>query len=225
MTALPPNGFRIIAVDGGAASGKSSTSCGLAERLNLLHVDTGSHYRAVTRAAIEAGIAPVENDALRSFLQSLVLASDIDGRRAVITLNGQRPHDAALRTAEVNRQVSRFAAIPAVRQHVFAYQREQVEVARQKHFHGLVMEGRDIGTVILPAADHKFFLHADPTTRARRRARQGLDDSVDQRDAIDQSRKTAPLQAARDAIRINTGELDLPQVIELILSHLDPAAP
>src|SRR5690606_18041982 len=110
--------------------------------------------------------------------------------------------------------VSHFAALPAIRQALLAYQRGQADVARSHGFTGLVMEGRDIGSVIFPDADFRFFLHADPEERARRRAREGQQDSIAERDRLDSSRKTAPLACPPGAIDIDSTHLTLPEVVE-----------
>ena len=176
------NNFQIIAVDGGAAVGKSSTSKALAERLNLMHVDTGAHYRTITYALLAAGLSP-ETANLEDRLRQLHLEPRLDGRSARLSINGQVPAEADIRSPEVNANVSKFAAIPTVRQALFDYQRAQAGVARENNFAGLIMEGRDIGSVIFPDADFRFFLEADEATRAARRAKEGQTDSIADRDA------------------------------------------
>jgi len=212
--------FKIIAVDGGAASGKSSTSRRVAAALHLLHVDTGAHYRAVTHAGLAAAVSPEAGPALLDFLNKLDLAIAIEGREARIRLNGSVPDDAALRSAAINANVSRFAAQPAVRDAVKTYQREHATVAKAAGFSGLIMDGRDIGTVIFPDADLKIFLTADEATRAARRADEGHADTISARDKMDAARKTAPLLAAEDAVLIDNSALPLEavvaQVIELV---------
>jgi cytidylate kinase len=164
--------FIIIAVDGGAASGKSSTSRALSEGFNLLHVDTGSFYRAITWKLIEAGVAPGDEAAVRAALARLPLGTRVAGRTAVMAVGDWTPGD-EIRSATVNDNVSKFAAMPVVRKFLLDYQRDQAGVARERGFAGLVMEGRDIGSVIFPDADLRFFLSADPEARARRRAAEG----------------------------------------------------
>jgi len=215
--------FKIVAVDGGAASGKSSTSRGVAERLNFLHVDTGAHYRALTLACINAGIDPVDTPALEQFLATLRLETIIEGRDARVCLNGTAPSAEALRGEAVNNAVSRFAAVPQVRTAVKRYQRDQARVAREAGFAGLIMDGRDIGTVIFPEADLKVFLFADEATRDQRRKDEGQSDSIRARDQIDQSRKTAPLRPADDAVRIDNSTLSLEQVIDRVCALLETA--
>lgn len=214
----PSRPFRVIAVDGGAASGKSSTSREVAERLNFLHVDTGTHYRAVTAACLGAGLLPEESMDLRRFVASLELESRIRGRESLICLMGGDPlDDTRLRSEAVNQHVSQFAALPFLREAVKAYQRSQVEIAAQNGFDGVIMDGRDIGTIILPDADLKLFLSADPATRQRRRSAEGSTDTIGDRDRIDASRATAPLRPASDAVLIDNSCLTLDQVVERIV--------
>jgi len=212
--------FLIIAVDGGAASGKSSTSRRVAERLNLMHVDTGSHYRAVTFALLEAGVAPGDESAVTLALQRLPLDVTIDGRTARIALNGRVPADRDLRGEAVNARVSAVAALPVVRQFLFDFQRGQAEVARARGFAGLIMEGRDIGSVIYPDATLRIFLEADPATRAERRAAEGQQDSIAARDQMDSSRQAAPLRCPEGAVRIDNSALTIDEVVDEIVSRV-----
>ena len=208
--------FKIIAVDGGAAVGKSSTSRALAERLDLMHVDTGAHYRTLTYALLGAGISPENN--LETKLDELTLGTALKGRGARLSVDDSVPADSEIRSPEVNASVSKFAAIPAVRQALFDYQRDQAEVARKHGYTGLIMEGRDIGSVIFPDADHRFFLEADEATRAARRAKEGQTDSIAARDKMDKTRKTAPLVCPKGATAIDTGPRTLEEVIEHIIA-------
>lgn len=212
--------FLIIAIDGGAASGKSSSSRALSERFHLLHVDTGSFYRAVTAELLRRKVSPTDLEAVRKAVSALNLRTRVSGRSAQMEIDGHVAGD-EIRSREVNDHVSHFAAIPEVRTALLAYQRGQVEVARQHQFRGLVMEGRDIGSVIFPQADFRFFLHADPAERARRRASEGGNDSISERDRLDAGRKTAPLACPPGAISIDTTALTLPQVVETMAAHLE----
>ncbi|MGZ0656797.1 (d)CMP kinase [Coraliomargarita sp. W4R72] len=215
--------FNLIAMDGGAAVGKSSTSKGLAERLDLMHVDTGSHYRTLTYALLAAGADAELPESIPEVLASLSLSTEIDGRSARLGINGHVPADSDIRSAEVNGNVSKFAAVPAVRQKLFDYQRSLADLAREQQYAGLIMEGRDIGSVIFPDADHRFFLHADEATRTARRAKEGLTDSIAARDKMDTGRKTAPLVCPDGATKIDTAPHTLQEVIENIakLIHND----
>lgn len=222
-----PQGARdllIVAIDGGAASGKSSTARALAERFDLLHVDTGSFYRFVTHELLQRGVDPAESSAVDTALARLPLGTLVVGRRAEMAIDGRTPGD-EIRSARVNEYVSRFAALPAVRRHLLDYQRGQVAVARAHGFRGLVMEGRDIGSVIFPDAPCRFFLHADPAERARRRAQEGQTDRILERDRLDSSRATAPLTCPPGAVAIDTTRLTLDEVVATaaarVQAHLD----
>ena len=211
------SGFKIIAVDGGAATGKSSTSRAIAERLKLMHVDTGAHYRTLTYALLNAGADSAAPNAIPALLESLQLDTTIQGRSALLSINGHVPADAQIRSPEVNAKVSKFAALESVREFLFQYQRSQAQVARDlAEFTGLIMEGRDIGSIIFPNADFRFFLFADEATRAARRSNDGQTDSIAERDKRDSQRKTAPLVCPEGAIRIDTGPLPLESVVEHI---------
>jgi cytidylate kinase len=205
--------FIIVAIDGGAAAGKSSTARALCERFNLLHADTGSYFRAVTAEMLRLGVPPEDLPAVRSALGTLRLATRITGRSAQMEIAG-RVAGQEIRGAEVNSAVSHFAAIPELRATLLSYERGQAEVARAKGFRGLVMDGRDIGSVVFPDADFRFFLHADPAERTRRRAKEGHDDAVAERDRIDSSRSTAPLSCPAGAISIDSTHLTLGEVID-----------
>jgi cytidylate kinase len=151
----------------------------------------------------------------------------LNGRSAAMEIGGRVVPDAEIRSKLVNDHVSHFAAIPEVRTALLGYQRGLAEFARKNNFRGVVMEGRDIGSVIFPDADFRFFLHADPAERARRRAQEGGQDSITERDRIDSSRKTAPLACPNGAISIDTTHHGIEQVVQqmadLIATKLSPA--
>jgi cytidylate kinase len=213
--------FNVIAIDGGAASGKSSTSIRLAEKCNFLHVDTGSHYRAVTHACLQNGLEARETSELRKAVRDMSFSTRICGHEAQICISGGPPlTNGELRSPEVNAQVSPMSAIPMVREAVKTYQREQVEVARLNGFSGIVMDGRDIGTVILPDADLKIFLKADPAKRQLRRQLEGSTDAIGDRDKRDASRATAPMKAADDAVIIDNSDISLEEVVDEIIQLL-----
>lgn len=207
-----PN-FIIVAIDGGAASGKSSSSRILADRFNLLHVDTGSFYRHITFELLRRNVPSGDLAAIRTALGALAFSTRLEGRSARMLIAGQPAGD-EIRGQHVNDHVSHYAAIPEVRHALLGYQRGQADVARAEGFGGLVMEGRDIGSVIFPDADLRFFLHADPVERAKRRAAEGRQDSIAERDRLDSSRKAAPLTCPPGAIDLDTTHLTLEQVVE-----------
>jgi cytidylate kinase len=208
--------FLIVAIDGGAASGKSSTSRALSERFNFLHVDTGSYYRAITAELLRRGLRTDQIDAAKTAMPSIALGTQVDGLAARMEIGGRVVPEAEIRGPEVTAAVSHFAAIPELRAALLAYQRAQADVARTHSFRGMVMEGRDIGSVIFPNADLRFFLHADPVARAKRRELEGRVDAVAERDRLDASRKTAPLVLASGAVDIDSTFLTLEQVVEKI---------
>ena len=212
--------FTIVTMDGGAAVGKSSTSSGLAEHLNFMHVDTGAHYRTLTYALLSTGASPEQADEVSEKLKRLSLGTELQGRSAKLSINGVVPADAEIRSPEVNAGVSKFAAIESLRNFLFDYQRSQAEVAEAQGFAGLIMEGRDIGSVIFPDAQYRFFLHADEATRAARRAKEGQIDSIADRDKLDTSRKTAPLVCPQGATQIDTAPYTLDEVIGLIANQI-----
>ncbi|MBK1880397.1 (d)CMP kinase [Pelagicoccus mobilis] len=214
--------FIIIAIDGGAAAGKSSTSRALSSRFNLMHVDTGSFYRATTVKLLEAGVPAEAGDALNAGLANLELGTYIDENSAYIVVNDWIP-DESIRSEEVNANVSHYAAIPELRKFLFDYQREQATIAQEEGFAGLVMEGRDIGSVIFPDADLRLYLYADPAKRAARRAAEGLADSIEKRDAMDANRKTAPLSVPEGATLVDSSELTLEEVVEHVSGLVENA--
>ena len=218
---MPASSFIIVAIDGGAASGKSSTARVLSERFNLLHADTGSYYRAVTAELLRRGASPDDIGSVKAALADLRLTTRIQGRSAQIEIGGRIPGD-EIRSREVNDAVSHFAAIPELRGALLAYQRGQADAARQGAFRGLVMEGRDIGSVIFPDADFRFFLSADPAERELRRRKQGQKDQVAERDRLDSSRKTAPLACPEGAIAIDTTHLSVAQVADRMAALVGP---
>lgn len=211
-------------MDGGAAVGKSSTSKGLAERLDLMHVDTGAHYRTLTYALLAAGADPDQPGAIPERLRTLKLGTQVQGRSAKLSVNGQVPDDAEIRSPGVNAAVSKFAAIEPLRTFLFDYQRSQADVARANDYDGLIMEGRDIGSVIFPDADHRFFLYADEATRSERRAKEGQTDSIAARDKMDTNRKTAPLVCPDGATKIDTAPHTLEEVIEKITALIQSSS-
>jgi len=218
-----------IAVDGPAASGKSTIGGLLAERLGYLYFDTGVMYRAVTWAAIEQGISVDDEPAVHSLAERLqidVIRPTVDdGRQYTILADGQ---DVTweIRRPEVDMGVSPVSAYAGVRAALTAQQRRIAQKGR------IVMVGRDIGTVVLPGADLKIYLDATLQERADRRYRETLARgeaadfdqvlaSVQRRDEIDSGRALAPLRAARDAIVIDTTAMGIQEVLERVLALVD----
>lgn len=208
--------FIILSIDGGAGTGKSTTAHSLAESLNLLHVDTGSHYRAVTKALLDLGVSSAE---AHEYLNKneLSLVTEVDGRRSCLVINQIMYDQTELRSPEINEVVSDFSSQSCIRKLLFDYQRSQVDFAKESKLSGVVMEGRDIGTVILPDADLKIFLEADSSIRANRRMQDGESDQISNRDEKDTTRKISPLTPADDCIHVDTGILGVDEVKKLLL--------
>jgi len=209
LSTLP---FIIVAIDGGAAAGKSSTARAISEKFNLLHSDTGSYFRALASEMLKRGISFTDHEAVISALKSLNLSTRITGRRADMELSGHVAGE-EIRSAAVNQAVSHFAAITELREKLKAYERSQADVAREHGFKGLIMEGRDIGSAIFPDADFRFYLHADPEERSKRRAKEGHLDKVSERDRLDSSRAKDPLACPPGAIAIDSTFLSLEEVV------------
>jgi cytidylate kinase len=208
--------FLIVAIDGGAASGKSSTACALAERFNYLHADTGSYYRALTADLLHRGVRAGDHAGVQAELVELRPAARVVGREAHLVLHGDEISAADIRSEAVNRAVSHFAAMPEVRSALLAAQRGLPELAKKHGFRGVIVEGRDIGSVIFPHADLRVYLSADPAARAQRRAKEGHTDAVAERDRLDSSRESAPLTCPAGALCIDSTQLTLPEVVERV---------
>jgi cytidylate kinase len=211
----------IIAIDGPAGVGKSTTSRRVAEDLGLRYLDSGALYRAVGLAALEAGVDLNDAVALSRLASSLEIESSEQGR--VVLLDG-RDVSARIRTSEVSQAASRVSAHPQVREALIDLQRGAAKPP------GTVAEGRDIGTVIFPHADLKIFLDADPQERARRRAAEmvakagsteidNVKREMAERDRRDSTRVVAPLEAAPDALIIDSTELGIDEVVEGIVKE------
>lgn len=211
----------VIAVDGPAGSGKSSVCRGAAQKLGARYLDTGAMYRAITWAVLNAGIDPNDAKAVAAFAGQPVIESGTDPAQPTIHVDGV---DVAvdIRGALVTSAVSPVSAVAEVRAHLVALQRSVVEQARRDGV-SVVVEGRDIGTVVLPDADLKIFLTADPAVRAARRAKeQGTGDvaatqqALEKRDAYDSTRVESPLAQADDAVVVDTSDMTLEQVIDRV---------
>ncbi len=203
----------VIAIDGPAASGKSSVARVLARRLGYVYVNTGAMYRAVTWHVIGSHLDPSHSDAVLSLLESTRIACEIEAQESVVRINGVDP-GAELQGEQVNRAVSTIATIPEVRRQLVAMQRAYGEKADS------VMEGRDIGSAVFPETPYKFYIDASPEVRAQRRAKQGLQDSILQRDKVDTSRRMSPLVIAEDAHVIDSSHLTVDGVVGEIVGRL-----
>ena len=221
-----------IAVDGPAGSGKSSVSRLVAARLGARYLDTGAMYRAMTWAMLRDGIDIDDPSAIAAHASVPVITNGTDPQAPTIEVDGV---DVAvpIRSVDINTSVSPVSAVPDVRQRLVQLQRNAVDAAREAGV-GIVVEGRDIGTVVLPDAPLKIFLTADPQVRGRRRAAevQHADQSdvdaqtvareaeeLSRRDALDSTRKESPLAQATDAVVIDTTHLSLEQVVGAVIAH------
>ena len=216
-----------IAIDGPAASGKSTVAKLLAARINGLYVNTGEMYRAVAAAAYKLNIDPEKNpQELVKHLPEWTLEYKLDSEKNCLELffNGEPVDHAFLRSKEVSDIVSQAAAIPEVRDWMLQKQRDCAKLPI------IVMEGRDIQTVVLPNATYKFFITASPEERARRRLNQGdfkdgttlaeVAAQIAMRDQIDSTREIAPLKPAPDALIINTDNMTPDEVVDKIIEFM-----
>jgi cytidylate kinase len=218
----PPLRRVVIAIDGPVGAGKSTMARRLAEALGFIHIDSGAMYRALGWKALAAGVDLADHAALAALAASTEIRI-VPGAAGFRLLVDGEDVTGSLRTPAVDQAASRVSTCPAVRERLVALQRT---MAREG---GVVMDGRDIGTVVFPDADLKFFLDADLEVRAARRwqdlqtAGAGLDAAavrreVAERDARDRGREVSPLQPAPDAIRIDTTRLDAEAVLAAMLA-------
>lgn len=207
----------VVAVDGTSGSGKSSTCRAVADRLGLRYLDTGAQYRAITWWMLREGVDVRDAEAVAARAGEPVLVSGTDPLAPAITVDGVDV-SVEIRGDDVNGAVSPVSAVPAVRSRLVDLQRELIGAG------GIVVEGRDIGSVVWPQAELKVYLTADPAARAARRALEngGADLSATQesllaRDKIDSGRAVAPLTMADGAIHVDSTDLTLDEVVELVV--------
>ena len=217
----------VIAIDGPAGSGKSTTAKHAAEKLGFIHINTGAMYRGIALKCIEGNINPVHSSELERILnQTEFKFSDEDG--ADLFMDGVNI-SSKITTSEVTESVSQISAIPVVREKLVEYQREMAEGT------DVVLEGRDIGTVVFPDADYKFFLIADIHERAKRRMEEmeangeivslaELAEELKERDRKDSTREYSPLKKAEDAVEIDTSGLSITEqvnrIVEIVIKSI-----
>jgi len=218
-----------ITLDGPSGTGKSSVARDVARKLGAAYLDTGAMYRAATVAVLEAGVSLDDKVAVARAVSEAEIRVGTNARREVVMVDGVDVRE-RIRGAEVTRAVSPVSAVPAVRKLLVARQRELVACAD-----AVVVEGRDIGTVVLPEATVKIYLTAAPEVRAERRAAQlgvtdrdkiaALAQDLRRRDEYDSRRADSPLRPAEDAIVVDSTELDKAGVVERILELAGVAVP
>lgn len=204
---------RVIAIDGPAASGKSSVARQLARRLGFAYVNSGAMYRAVTWSVLNAGIEPSDKHRIAQLIATLTLGGVLRDRELHLLIDSADLSE-HLHEDRVNSEVSRVSTVPEVRDILVRRMRDYA----QKH--DLVVEGRDIGSVVFSDTPYKFYIDASPEVRAQRRAAQGHRDEIARRDQADSSRATSPLIVAKDAEVIDSSNLTVEQVVDEIVRRL-----
>ena len=215
----------LITIDGPAGAGKTTVSRKLAKALGYRYIDTGALYRAIALAASERGVADDDDAALDSLCANLSLEFTVEEHGLRLMLDGRDVTD-RIRSPQITMLASAISARPVVRGHLLTVQRNLGASRRA------VFEGRDMGTVVFPDADVKFFLSADPSIRARRRYEElvakggaapsitSVEQDMAERDRNDSTRRSAPLKPATDAIHIDSSTLGIDGVVALMLRHI-----
>jgi cytidylate kinase len=204
---------RVIAIDGPAASGKSSVARELARRLGYVYVNSGAMYRAVTWDVLQHGIDPNDSAEIIRLVEAAPIRCELIDNRSRIFI-GEVDPGPHLRDDRVNQNVSQVSTVPQVR---------VILVDKLRHYardHDLVVEGRDIGSVVFPDTPYKFYIDASPEVRSRRRAAEGLRDEIAARDRADSARRSSPLIIAEDALVIDSSNLTIDGVVGEIIGRL-----
>ncbi len=213
-----------IAIDGPAGAGKSSVAKALAKKLNYLYVDTGAMYRAVAWALLEYNIPLKNNEELTSFLKGLNLKMELDPSGFLISVKGKDVTE-FIRSKEINAIVSTVATIPEVRDYLVSLQREMADSG------GIILDGRDIGSVVLPKAEMKFFLTASVSSRVERRwkevediqkiTKEEIRKNVIDRDYMDENREISPLVCVPDAVVVDSSEMTFDETVAHMLQLIE----
>ncbi len=204
----------VITIDGPAASGKSSIARLVAQRLGRTYVNTGNMYRAMTWAVLQTGIDPQDAAAVRTAAASIVIDSPVVEGKTQVSIAGRSLTDTELNSDPVNRAVSLIARVNEVRERLVADQRALVALGP------LIMEGRDIGSVVFPDSPHKIYIDASEEVRASRRGAQGHADQIAERDRLDKQRKNSPLIIPDGATVIDNSHITLDQAVEQVIAAL-----
>ena len=199
--------YRAVAIDGPAASGKSTVAKRLAESLGLVMVNSGAMYRAVTWQVLQEGIDPENRAAVLEAMSRMRIDCGVKNNLSTIAIN-DRLLTIEIRSAGVNEHVSKVASIPEVRESLVAMQRDYLGE------YDVVMEGRDIGSVVFPDTPFKLYISASEEVRAARRAKEGESDEVAKRDAQDSNRKASPLKVADGSIVIDSSDLTIDETVD-----------
>ena len=213
--------FKVIAIDGPAGSGKSTISRLVANKIGYVYVKTGEMFRSIAYAIIKANIDYTDVEAVKSLIQDIRLEFKFSEEKQFTILNGE-DITAYLNSKEVSSIVSQVSSIKEVRDLVLVYEKEAAK------YNNVVMEGRDIGTVVFPNADIKIFLNSSIETRAKRRYEQAMQerkdvtyqeilDNIKKRDELDKTKKYGALQVPTDAIIVNSDNLEIEQTVQKIL--------
>ena len=205
---------RVVAIDGPAASGKSSVARELARRLGFIYVNSGGFYRAITWHLLQKNILPEEGDLISAALDAVALTCTVRDSESRILVDDMDPA-IYLRDDRVNETVSRVSRLARVRQ-IVSHKLHNCADANN-----VVIEGRDIGSVVFPDTPYKFYIDASPEVRLKRRAAQGERDEIAIRDHDDVSRAVSPLVVAADAYVIDTSHVTIEQVVDEILRQLE----
>ena len=213
---------KVIAIDGPSGAGKSSVSRAVGAKLGFLHVDSGALYRIMTWQALERGVNTADPAAVAAFADAVEIECRAEDGAIAYYVGGEQPGD-RIRKPEINAHASEVATVKAVRDRITALLRSLVR------FGDLVIEGRDITTAVFPDSPHRFYLTASAEARARRRQKEEVEKGIANqsaeavkasllaRDAMDSTRKYAPLKKADGVIEIDSTELTLDQVVEAVL--------
>ena len=214
----------IVAIDGPAATGKSTSAKLVAQKLGFTYMDTGAKYRCVTLSVLRNHIALADEEALQLLIQEMDIHFDKTGDKLVVCLN-KEDVSTLIRKPEVTSHLSAVSALPQVRNHMVAIQRKSAKNQ------DCVIEGRDIGTIVFPKADVKFFLVADDIIRARRRQldlkaigeERTIDELVEEicrRDRFDSERSHSPLKKADDAVEVDTSQLTIDEQVDFMVNRV-----
>ena len=213
MHFVTQSSHRVVAIDGPAASGKSSVARRLARRLGFAYVNSGAIYRAITWHILQKWIHTRDACRVTQAVESAQIACHLQNNESRIFIDNVDPTD-YLRNDRVNENVSHVSSVPRVREIVV---RKMRDCARN---HDVVVEGRDIGSVVFPDTPYKFYVDASSDVRSRRRAAQGERDEIKMRDHADSSRPVSPLVIAQDAHVIDTSHLTIEGVVDEIIARL-----